>query len=212
MHSDNKAFHCHLCVCDNNFSDDVYLKRHLVKAHVRMLPAKNAFKCMECDQSFSQISNIIEHLTTHTASKQYQCNHCQKTFSRYTDCHTHMMKHSGEKLHLQCRYCDKTFSQDNEYQIHMETHTIQRSQQCSNCGNYFSINHDSYLHTNTAEKPYVCRKCEKNLSDIQPIMQNQTHYEPHIFKGIKFVNNFRKICATLMQLSMHFLIAKVSLI
>ena len=38
----------------------------------------------------------------------------------------------------------------------------------------------------------MCRKCEKNLSDIQPIMQNQTHYEPHIFKGIKFVNNYRK--------------------
>ena len=163
MHTENKILHCHLC--DKNFADSMYLDKHLISTHVRILPKKKMYCCKECDDSFSNISTITQHLKTHTVDKSYPCKHCNMSFSRYTDCHTHMMKHTGEILHLQCRHCDKTFSQDKEFQFHVRTHIKFNSYQCCKCGKSSSLVDDiNYLQAQNAEKPYMCRKCEKDIS------------------------------------------------
>ena len=151
----------------------------------------------------------MQHLRTHTVSKRFQCKHCHKSFSRSTDCHTHMMKHAGEKLHLQCRQCDKTFSQDSEFQFHMNTHITPNSDQCCKCGKSSSLVYDiTYLRSHTAEKPYMCRKCENDFSVSQPILHNQTYQENLTFKGLKFENTDGDNLCYIMQLLMHFSIFK----
>ena len=143
----------------------MYLDKHHISTHVRTLPKKIMYRCKECDDSFSNISTIKQHLKTHTVDKSYPCKHCNMSFSRYTDCHTHMMKHTGEILHLQCRHCDKTFSQDKEFQVHVRTHIKFNSYQCCKCGKSSSLVDDiNYLQAQNAEKPYMCRKCEKDIS------------------------------------------------
>ena len=44
------------------------------------------------------------------------------------------------------------------------------------------------MQTHIGEKPYLCRKCEKYFSGIQPVLHKQTQHEHITFKGIKLVN------------------------
>ncbi|XP_046407864.1 zinc finger protein 84-like [Ischnura elegans] len=71
--------------------------------HTAMKP----YSCKGCEKSFSQKSNLFDHIRTHTKEKPYSCGECEKSFSQKSNLVAHIRTHTKEKPYS-CNECDKT--------------------------------------------------------------------------------------------------------
>ena len=118
---------------------------------------------VQCDKTFSQLSDKNKHERIHTNEKPYKCAYCDKSFSqlRYKDNpgDNHERIHT-KKQPYQCAYCDKSFSHLSGRTQHEIIHTKEKSEkpyQCSYCDKTFSqpSNKTTHERIHTKEKPYV---------------------------------------------------------
>ena len=53
----------------------------------------------QCDKTFPNKSDLIEHARIHSGVKQYKCDQCDETFSQNSSLIAHINIHSGEELY-----------------------------------------------------------------------------------------------------------------
>ena len=65
--------------------------------------------CSECPYKTYHISNLTNHMRTHTGEKPFSCQHCGETFRFSGVRNLHEKTHTGEKEY-KCQYCGKEFA------------------------------------------------------------------------------------------------------
>ncbi|XP_053143995.1 zinc finger protein OZF-like isoform X2 [Hemicordylus capensis] len=93
--------------------------------------------CTECWQSFSQTSDLIQHMHIHATEKLYECIHCGKCFNIRSNLNRHQRIHTGEKPYT-CSDCGKSFADKSTLTQHDRTHTGEKPYLCAYCGKSFS--------------------------------------------------------------------------
>jgi len=119
-------------------------------------PEERPWKCdvPNCRKCFSDSSNLLKHIRTHTKEKPYGCPYkdCDKSYAHSASLKEHLNTHTGEKPFI-CTYtgCTARFAQNSNLRRHTR------------------------IHTN--EKPYVCSECKKAFTQSSNLKQHLTiHY------------------------------------
>ena len=79
--------------------------------------------------TFHALSNLKEHITTHTREKQFSCSLCQKAFPLRHALKRHQLVHAGEKAFI-CSQCTKTFSCYEALKNHQVLHQTDKIPGC----------------------------------------------------------------------------------
>lgn len=109
-------------------TDNKKIKLKLVIYRVEKGTGPKPWKCDAegCDKAFTDSSNLIKHLRTHTKERPYACNHdgCNKAFAHSSTLKEHLNSHSGVKP-FACNFkgCDKQFAQNSNLRRHLRIHT-----------------------------------------------------------------------------------------
>ena len=123
--------------CNSQFATHNTLRHHH-EGVGRRVPARNAYKCTECDRAFNDLATLSAH---------------------------HRYVHSITRNFGPCRFCKKSFKSRNDYKNHVKTHTSDREQlKCVQCefvaDTPQKINHHKRK-VHDGVKGYLCHFCDK---------------------------------------------------
>lgn len=109
-HAGDRPYPCRLC-------DKSYLLSHHLSRHMRSHKEENvAFKCINCDATFTKLDKLMQHTVTH-ANESYACSLCGATFKSSADVAEHIKLHNeGEQYG--CDFCDMMFTSPDQLQDH----------------------------------------------------------------------------------------------
>jgi len=102
--------------------------------------------CPECPYRTYHVSNLTNHIRTHTGEKPFSCQHCGESFRFSGVRNLHEKTHTGEKEYS-CQYCGKEFARRYVCILHERTHTGEKPFACDYCGKRFTrhstkVNHE----------------------------------------------------------------------
>lgn len=149
--------------CGKKLSSSRSLKRHIKTIHVDQ-PKKSTLNCPDCDEIFTERSELIKHKSVHR--KIIECDVCAKTFKTRFLLKSHYVQHKNEKPYL-CEICSRPFARMATLQKHRFTHVTEKTFICEECGKAFSANfllkqHVHQYHTNNTT--VMCAACSKTFS------------------------------------------------
>eukprot|EP00092_Neocalanus_flemingeri_P029168 GFUD01031658.1.p1 GENE.GFUD01031658.1~~GFUD01031658.1.p1 ORF type:complete len:360 (+),score=80.03 GFUD01031658.1:46-1125(+) len=102
--------------------------------------------CPQCPYRTYHVSNLTNHMRTHTGEKPFSCQHCGESFRFSGVRNLHERTHTGEKEYS-CQYCGKEFARRYVCLLHERTHTGEKPFGCDYCGKRFTrhstkVNHE----------------------------------------------------------------------
>ncbi|XP_018426040.1 PREDICTED: zinc finger protein OZF-like [Nanorana parkeri] len=124
------------------------------------------YRRSNCNESFADRSELMEHQKTRPVKKPFPCPDCGKRFPRKSNLYMHRRVHTGERPHA-CIECGKSFTCRSHLVYHQRVHTSEKPFTCSECGKCLSRLSTFIAHQrlHTGEKPYRCAECGKGFTD-----------------------------------------------
>ncbi|KAM9095122.1 oocyte zinc finger protein XlCOF19 [Sarcophilus harrisii] len=116
--------------------------------HVKTHSEEKNYKCHQCGKDFYSSSGLTQHKKFHTAVKLFQCNECSRAFRKNKQLARHQRVHNGEKLH-KCKECGKGFFENKALTVHQRIHSGEKPYECSACGRAFRRNSHLTRHQKT---------------------------------------------------------------
>ena len=154
-------------VCDQTFRHEVYLKKHMERAHENGDQGND-----EQDPNKKRNSNL--------AKKVYKCDYCEYE-TTYKPCFKeHVYKHTGEDK-ISCELCGRQMRQ-SYLKIHMRIHTGEKPEICEFCGKAFSAKKylKKHIVVHTKEKPFECKTCGKKYTQGGTLTLHVRKHHPEV--------------------------------
>ena len=119
-------FHCDKC--SKHFTKKESLKRHNKNVHnldfltqnhfflSTLLKDEKEYSCPNCEKSFNQKGNLMQHLETYN-TKKYSCDQCEQIYENRRSLQRHMSVHNNPEL-TYCVECSKTFASTERLMYH----------------------------------------------------------------------------------------------
>ncbi|XP_063764092.1 zinc finger protein 184-like isoform X2 [Eleginops maclovinus] len=149
-------------------------KREVV-SNMRIHTGEKPFKCTVCSKSYSNKSNLRQHLTVHTGERPFSCSVCGKSFTYKSNLRLHSNVHTGEKP-FSCSLCSKSFTTGSNLRQHLLVHTGERPFKCTFCSKSYTDKSSlkRHLTVHTGEKPFSCSVCGKSFSRVTSLTHHST--------------------------------------
>lgn len=114
--------------CARPYRNLIALMKHKRLVHSDGGSGEREFKCIECDESFEYIMQLVKHMRLHTEMKRFTCYLCKRSYNAYDDFYCHVYQHGTDMKHVKrstvysCTECDTSTRSPLTLIIHMKTH------------------------------------------------------------------------------------------
>ncbi|KAF4787601.1 PR/SET domain 6 [Turdus rufiventris] len=97
----------------------IFLDENFLQSCTKFLGDMKArpYQCGHCSQSFSQPSELRNHVVTHSSDRPFKCGYCGRAFAGATTLNNHIRTHTGEKP-FKCERCERSFTQATQLSRH----------------------------------------------------------------------------------------------
>ncbi|XP_046366497.1 zinc finger protein GLIS3-like isoform X2 [Haliotis rufescens] len=135
--NDERQQVCRWIDCNQQFSEQDELVRHIEKAHIDQRKGED-FTCFwaGCQRRYRPFNaryKLLIHMRVHSGEKPNKCTFegCNKAFSRLENLKIHLRSHTGERPYL-CQHsgCTKAFSNSSDRAKHQRTHLDTKPYAC----------------------------------------------------------------------------------
>ncbi|XP_033225614.1 zinc finger protein 84-like isoform X2 [Belonocnema kinseyi] len=175
--------------------------------------SKNAVRCGICLQWFSNRTEMIAHLQTHSDSdlpNNFRCGLCTKTFEEKWQLTRHEAFHERTSITTYiCTACNEVFADKPSYKTHQGKHSVDKTYHCAKCNKIFFKEFSLLTHHCTgkpifsqknaipkilqrsaslfsANKKYKCSKCNATFANSQSRNSHmRVHTEAHSMMKVK---------------------------
>ncbi|KAJ9583195.1 hypothetical protein L9F63_022466, partial [Diploptera punctata] len=149
-----------------NFNEEKIVNNAHVENSAKKSNKTSKFKCILCDEVFSNAKYLTNHLIVHTSTDRapFLCPICNIAFNQKFNLKKHLCIHTG--VHpFSCTYCEKPFFERSALNNHVSIHLKGRPYKCNICRQNFRLK--SFL------KSHVKR--QHVWSDFESLPQTLSH-------------------------------------
>lgn len=117
--------------CGKMLKSEKLISTHYERMH-RQQPLKAKFKCHVCNHSYSNATDLRDHLMQHENARRFECDQCKNRYNTKL-----LLKKHLEKIHLnvkvKCKECGVVVRSKFAFNAHMLRHTGERPYKCPYC-------------------------------------------------------------------------------
>ncbi|XP_074657197.1 uncharacterized protein LOC141910362 [Tubulanus polymorphus] len=178
----SKKYKCQFC-------DKWFNIPALCKQHERIHTGDKPFKCLMCEQCFTQKSNRKRHMKlVHTDERPFKCPTCEKCFALKSHCKQHMNLVHLDERPFKCQFCGKRMKTSVNLAIHERIHTGEKPIKCPMCEQRFNLKYNCKQHMKRIHNvdPYICDgvtilqragRCKSRRQDSVKVL-HRSSYQP----------------------------------
>lgn len=161
-----------------------------IKSEKTVSNGKTIYK-KECPICHTLQQNLKQHLIVHSGVRKHKCQVCNKTFSQVSNLNNHMKLHDPEnaKERLKCDQCETTFTDPRSLKRHEAKHSGERKYKCDICPKGFLYSHNLLNHkrSHLQDKRYKCEEkgCDKAFVTCGELKRHVNWHKKERNKKIK---------------------------
>ncbi|XP_070206304.1 zinc finger protein 236-like [Littorina saxatilis] len=176
------------------------------------LEGKKQHSCSECDEAFTTLGLLEEHMLKHDGETPHTSAQCDPASPQNSDVKTPTSTHTVNRLHS-CKVCEAEFSFPSELKRHMLTHAGQNPCKCTHCDAPFmhidlltqhiqnklcvyqpaeDLSENATTIDRTLTKPHICQLCDTGFKQRNHLRDHMlTHTEEKAYGCARCDATFR---------------------
>lgn len=128
-----------------------------------------------CDFTYSDMTQLKDHMVICHPEKIYTCRHCEKTFLTKQNLVNHQSKHDPN-LGFHCSYCAMSLTTKSSLIAHEKTHTREKPYVCPYCGMSFHSPYLNKIHMRKHQAPQPGPKRRRTKRPVEETEHTNTYY------------------------------------